>query len=104
MSKTKQPKIPITVTKGRRKGTLTRKRDNLTKHGTIATIEWKEDNTAKAVHGYEPTIGYSVIVDVERGVAFTWQTTPITLIAEVGEDEYVFHTGNSVYRLKMDAI
>ena len=112
MSKTKQTKIPVTLTEDNvlkiavEQGVieneynwkLVRERDGLTKHSVdVMWIEFKEDGTFKAKYD-EPAIGRSLLMSPFNQF-FTWQTTPVTEILEERENYIIFKTENSNYEL-----
>ena len=66
-------------------------------------VEALDPETGEVV-GYEPTVGYRLLVGSLTARSFSnrdhWITTPITEIISDSEDEVRFKTGNSVYTLK----
>lgn len=113
MSKLKQVKIPVTVgldnllkvvveqgaLENEFNWNLIREGDGLTKKSKdIKWLEFNEDGTYKEQF-QKADIGRSLIMSPFNDF-FTWQTTPITEIIEVGIGGYVkFKTGNSTYEL-----
>ena len=94
MSKTKQVKIPISISKY----TLGRHNDGKIIYGAnIGWVEWNDDGTFKELH-QKPKVGLSLILD-PHSLAYTWLTTPVTEIIEQDDTHIVFKTENSKYEL-----
>lgn len=74
---------------------IIRESDGLTKTGEIKFVSWKKNNTFKNIHK-KPKIRYSIIVNPQYGISYTWLTTPITEIPSKNR----FKTENSVYRIE----
>ena len=75
-------------------------------YGTQAKfVEWSEEELGSIGKQLqtEPQIGFSCIIDDHYGSQYTWLTTPITEIIELGWDLnsiwYQFKTKNSDYKL-----
>lgn len=112
MSKIKQTKIPMLLTKDNvfsiaiEQGLiedqfnwkLVRESDGLTKKSKdIMWLEWNETKNYKDRHS-EPEVGRSLLMSPFND-CFTWMTTDITEILEQ-EDNYIkFKTKNSTYTL-----
>lgn len=77
-----------------------------THYGTqVKFIEWSGEelgSRAKQLHD-EPQVGYSCIIDPQYSYQYTWLTTPITAILNIGIGKecttYQFKTENSEYTL-----
>jgi hypothetical protein len=77
-----------------------------THHGTqYKFVEWGGEelgSRAKQLHD-EPQVGYSCIIDPQYQHQYTWLTTPITAILNIGIGKecttYKFKTENSEYTL-----
>lgn len=85
---------------------LRRLRDNVQESGGLSqAISWNEDKTQKAVEGYVPKIGCSILVGSVTARTYAdrdyWLTTPVVEILEEIENEdthYIrFMTENSEY-------
>jgi hypothetical protein len=112
MSKTKQTKIPLTLTEDNvlkiavEQGVieneynwkLVRERDHLTKQSAeVMWVEFNDEGRFKSKHD-EPDIGRSLLMSPFNQF-FTWQTTIITEIVEERDDYIKFKTENSNYEL-----
>jgi len=81
---------------------LQRVNDGLIKRGNNAKfVEWTPSNTGKALHE-DIAIGRSLILD--PGFSYTWLTTTVKEIVEVGEEKIHFKTENSEYILYINNI
>lgn len=82
------------------------KSDGETHHGTqYKFVEWSGEELGsryKQFHN-EPQVGFSVIIDPQYTFQYTWLTTPITEILNIGVGKdcttYKFKTKNSEYTL-----
>ena len=112
MSKTKQTKIPVTLTEdnvlkvavgqgvieNEFNWKLVRERDGLINQSKeVKWLEWNDEGRFKAEHD-KPSIGLSLIMSPFNQF-FNWQTTSVTEIVEEREDYIKFKTQNSNYEL-----
>jgi len=101
MSKIKRPVLFVDLIKEDVNYKLTKPNDpSFLKTGEkVKWIEW--DNEGRFKESFdEPAIDRSLIINHHFGAMFTWQTTPITEIVEQNENEVVFKTKNSLYKLE----
>jgi hypothetical protein len=67
-------------------------------------VEWEGEDLGSRARKFhdEPQVGYSIVIDPQY-VQFTWLTTPITQILQIGAgisySFYKFKTNNSEYSL-----
>ena len=69
----------------------------------VDAIQWKPDGTFDKVVGHEPTIGCSLKVGSVTARTYAaqdyWLTTPVVEILSKSDDEVLFRTENSTYKL-----
>lgn len=78
---------------------LTREKDSKVLIGkSVNYVNWLEDGRADSMIS-TPSLGYSLILDIEKGFSYTWLTTVITSLEQIGEQLH-FTTENSKYILE----
>ena len=78
---------------------LTRERDGKVLVGkSVNYVNWQQDGSAESI-SKTPKLGYSLILDIERGFSYTWLTTVITSFENIGESLH-FSTERSKYILE----
>lgn len=103
MSKINQPKIPIDMIEPKDpsyKWKLVRESDGSVKISEAVTwIEWDEKGWFKQQYPF-PAVGLSLLMSPFNQF-FTWQTTPIVEILEMGNNlsHFKFKTKNNIYQL-----
>ena len=90
MSKVKQDKIPVELSK-----VLERQEDGLKKTGDIQFLEFDETGHGKKLHD-TPQVGFSCIVNPHFRTQYTWMTSEIVEVIS----DIEFKTKNSHYKIK----
>ena len=100
MSKIERPVLFVDLIKEDVNYKLTKPNDpSFLKTGEkVKWLEFNDDGTFKESFD-EPAVGRGLIVNHHFGPMFTWQTTSIVEIVEQNENEVVFKTKNSLYKL-----
>ena len=100
MSKIERPVLFVDLIKEDVNYKLTKPNDpSFLKTGEkVKWLEFNENGTFKESFD-EPAIDRSLIINHHFGSLFTWQTTTVTEIISQDENEIVFKTKNSLYKL-----
>jgi hypothetical protein len=101
MSKIERPVLFVDLIKEDVNYKLTKPNDpSFLKTGEkVKWLEFNENGTFKEAFD-EPAVDRSLIINHHFGAMFTWQTTPVTEIVEQNDNEIVFKTKNSNYKLE----